>query len=311
VTGLVAILCSGQGAQHPDMFRLTDGCAAAEPVFAAATDVLGEDPRQLVRGAERAMFEDEAAQVLCCTAALATWLALGSARPSRAVFAGYSVGEVAAWGCAGTLDVVATLRLALGRARAMDAAAPAQSGLAGIVGLNRAMLDPILAAHGVHLAIVNDLDSFVVGGADPALDAVCRAAAASGATRAVRLRVAVPSHTPLLATAVEKFRALLEQARPQAPVFGYRLLTGTDGSSVFDMAAASEKLALQIAHPIDWAACLEGCRAAGAERALELGPGAALSRMASRFFPGDRARSADDFRTLQGLSGWLSADFGQ
>lgn len=311
MTGLVAILCSGQGGQHPDMFRLTAECVAAEPVFAAAREVLGQDPRQLVRGAERAMFEDEAAQVLCCTAALATWLALDSARPSRAVFAGYSVGELAAWGCAGTLDVAATLRLAQGRASAMDAAAPAQSGLAGIVGLNRAMLDPILAAHGVHLAIVNDLDSFVVGGDDAALDAVCRAAGASGATRAVRLRVSVPSHTPLLAAAVETFRAILEQARPQQPAFGYRLLIGADGSSVFDMAAASDKLALQIARPIDWAACLEGCRAAGAERALELGPGAALSRMASRFFPGGRARSAEDFRTLAGLAGWLSAHPGQ
>jgi hypothetical protein len=30
---------------------------------------------------------------------------------------------------------------------------------------------------------------------------------------------------------------------------------------------------------IDWAACLESCRSAGAEAALELGPGTALSRM--------------------------------
>ena len=48
---LVAILCSGQGSQHPAMFDLVADCPEAEPVFAAAAGVLGQDPRRFVREA--------------------------------------------------------------------------------------------------------------------------------------------------------------------------------------------------------------------------------------------------------------------
>ena len=50
--------------------------------------------------------------------------ALEAARPARAVIAGYSVGELAAWGCAGAFDAKEVLQLALRRAAAMDANAP-------------------------------------------------------------------------------------------------------------------------------------------------------------------------------------------
>jgi hypothetical protein len=46
----------------------------------------------------------------------------------------------------------------------MDAAAPSDSGLAAIVGLRRPILEPILTRHALFIAIVNDVDSFTVGG---------------------------------------------------------------------------------------------------------------------------------------------------
>ena len=111
--GLVAILCSGQGGQHPAMFDLVANCPEAEPIFAAAASVLGQDPRRFVHEAAPAeLFSDLSGQILCCTQALAVWEALGTVRPARTVIAGYSVGELAAWGCAGALNGPRTLRLA-------------------------------------------------------------------------------------------------------------------------------------------------------------------------------------------------------
>jgi [acyl-carrier-protein] S-malonyltransferase len=222
------------------------------------------------------------------------------------VIAGYSIGELVAWGCAGAFDAKATMRLAMRRAEVMDQAAPKNCGLAGIVGLRRPVLEPILARHATSIAIINDVDSFVVGGHVEALAATCHDAAAQGAIRAVMLRVSVPSHTSLLAQAVLAFRAALREAAPRAPAPRYRLLSGIDGDSVFDLEAGCDKLARQIATPINWAACLTACRAAGAETALELGPGAALSHMAARVFPEGRARAAQDFRTRPGLQAWLA-----
>jgi [acyl-carrier-protein] S-malonyltransferase len=138
MAALVAILCSGQGGQHAAMFDLVANCPEAEPVFAAAAGVLGQDPRRFVREVAPAdLFSDLSGQILCCTQALAAWTALGTVRPARAVIAGYSVGELAAWGCAGALGGPGTLRLTQCRAAMMDAAAPSDGGLAAIVGLRR------------------------------------------------------------------------------------------------------------------------------------------------------------------------------
>jgi [acyl-carrier-protein] S-malonyltransferase len=293
--------------QHSGMFDLFADVPEVEPIFAAASEQLGQDPRRLVREADpAALFVDHAGQILCCTQALAAFAALGTVRPTRAVIAGYSVGELAAWGCAGTLDVPATLRLAQRRAAVMDAAAPKDGGLAAVVGLRRSRLEPILRRHATFIAIVNGGDRFVIGGHGDALDACCREAAVSGATHTVRLRVAVPSHTPLLTDAAREFRIALREAAPRAPPTGYRLLSGIDGDAIHDVETGCDKLAAQICTTIDWAACLESCRAAGAELALELGPGTALSRMAAPLFPDGCARSAEEFRTLTGLRAWLS-----
>jgi [acyl-carrier-protein] S-malonyltransferase len=302
----VAILCSGQGRQHPRMFDLVANCPDAEPIFAVATGILGTDPRHFVREAARSdLFSDSSGQILCCTQALAVWAALGTVRPARAVIAGYSVGELAAWGCAGALDGPSTLRLAQRRAALMDAAAPRDGGLAAIVGLRRSVLEPILKRHAVFIAIVNDVDSFVVGGPRAGLKAARQDAAARGANRIVNLPVAVPSHTPLLSEATERFRPLLLEASPQLPRAGHRLLSGIDGDTVYDIEAGIDKLARQISTTIDWTTCLQSCRSAGALTALELGPGSALSHMASPLFPDGRARAVQEFRTLNGLRSWL------
>jgi [acyl-carrier-protein] S-malonyltransferase len=303
---LVAILCSGQGGQQPAMFDLVATCPEAEPIFAVAAGVLGRDPRRFVREAAPAdLFSDLLGQILCCTQALAMWAALGPSRPARAVIAGYSVGELAAWGCAGALDAPGSLHLAQRRATLMDAAAPRDGGLAAIIGLRRPALEPIVARHALSIAIVDDVDSFVVGGVRAGLEAACREATAHGASRTVILPVAVPSHTPLLSEATERFRAVLREASPGLPPAGYRLLSGIDGDTIYDIDSGIDKLARQISTTIDWAECLESCRSAGVQAALELGPGKALSHMASALFPDGRARAVEEFRTLAGLRTWL------
>jgi [acyl-carrier-protein] S-malonyltransferase len=303
----IAILCSGQGAQHAGMFDLVAQAPEAQPVFAAASAVLGEDPRDYVRrAASDALFSNRRSQILCCTQALAAWAALGASRPMRAVIAGYSVGELAAWGCGGLFDAATTLRIAAQRAEAMDAVAPQDGGLAGILGLPQPMLENLLVGHDACIAIVNGVDSFVIGGLRADLEAICAQAMSGGARHAVMIRIAVPSHTHYLAEATPKLAAILTAAKPARPSFSYRILSGIDGDQIHDVAEAVDKLARQVSCAIDWAACLESCRSAGAQIALELGPGSALSRMAGDLFPAGHVRSADDFRSIDGLKRWLA-----
>ncbi len=299
----IAILCAGQGGQHRGMFDLLGGVAEAGPVFAAAIPLLGVDPRRFVREAgEDALFANRAGQILCCTHALAGWAMLGL-RSRRVVLAGYSVGELAAWGCAGLFGVEQTLALAAARAEAMDRAAPADAGLAAVVGLRRVVLDTLIGPHGLSVAIVNGADSFVVGGARAGLDAVLEAARMRGATGRM-LRVSVPSHTALLEAAGAEFGAVLGRQGTHGPR-DVRLLSGTDAGTVHDPAEGMRKLALQVWRTIEWSACLEACAEAGGSVFLELGPGSALARMAESV-AGRPARSIEQFRTADGVRDWLA-----
>lgn len=303
----LAILLSGQGGQNPAMFDLSADCPEAQAVFEAARPLLGgTDPRDLAKAGE-GLHGNRTGQILCCVAALAGWSVIAAARPGRAIVAGYSIGDLAAWGVAGRLDVATVLRLAAARAEAMDAASGDGFGLAGIRGIALGALDALARRHECHLAIRNAADSGVVGGRRDTLEVLCREATAQGAQRAVPLAVATPSHTPLLASATERFRKTLAGAElhrppPAAP----RLVSGLDGAAVFQPKEGLDKLATQISHTIDWAACLEACGEYGADRVLELGPGHALATMAQAALPGARVHALDAFRSADGVRDWIT-----
>jgi [acyl-carrier-protein] S-malonyltransferase len=303
----LALLLSGQGGQHPDMFDLTADHPEAQAIFAAATPLLdGRDPRIVARSGGERLHENRTGQVLCCVEALAAWRALAPASPGRAIVAGYSIGDLAAWGVGGRFEPGDVPALAARRAEAMDAASGPGFGLAGIRGLALDTLDALALRHGCHLAIRNAPDSGVVGGPRDALELLCSAASGSGAQRAVLLPVRTPSHTPLLAAATDAFRTALagttlHRPQPGAP----RLISGLDGAFVFRVADGLDKLARQISRTIDWAACLEACREYGADRVLELGPGHALATMARTALPDARVHALDEFRSLAGVIDWL------
>ncbi|SFL44511.1 acyltransferase domain-containing protein [Methylorubrum salsuginis] len=302
----LALLLSGQGGQHPEMFALTAERAEAESVFAAARPLLGEDPRALAAAGGPRLHENRIGQILCCTAALAAWAVIAAAQPGRAAVAGYSIGDLAAWGVAGRLAPEAVLRLAAHRAEAMDAASGEGFGLAGIRGLPLDAIRAMAERRSCDLAIRNAPDSGVVGGPRAALDALCTEVLAAGARRAVVLPVHTPSHTPRLAAAAESFaEALARESLHRPPPGSPRLLSGLDGAPVFDAAKGLDKLAGQIAQTIDWAACLDAAREFGATRVLELGPGHALATMGRAAMPDARVHALEDFRSVEGLLAWI------
>jgi [acyl-carrier-protein] S-malonyltransferase len=245
----MAILCSGQGYQGAGMFDLLADASEASPVFEAAKFVLeGKDPRRLVRDASNDdLHTDKVGQILCCTQAMAAWAVLSPKVPRPLVVAGYSVGELAAWGVAGLLDYEEVLHLVIQRAAAMDKSTTQPSGLVAIRGLTRDRLDPICKAHGAYVAIVNAEDQMLVGGTRKALEAVAQDARAAGAEHTTTLPVAVPSHTPLLADASDQFRQALGKVHlPARMPLDVRLLSGIDGDTVFDVNTGADKLARQI-----------------------------------------------------------------
>ena len=95
-----AVLCPGQGAQHPAMLDLVTGHPPAEDVLSQGAEALGTHPREWL-ARPRELFGNAVAQPLLCLTELATWSALRGSVSQPGAFAGYSVGELAAYACAG------------------------------------------------------------------------------------------------------------------------------------------------------------------------------------------------------------------
>ncbi|WP_092186994.1 malonate decarboxylase subunit epsilon [Bradyrhizobium sp. cf659] len=305
----LAILCSGQGGQHRDMFALTGGAPEAADLFAHAATLLGgRDPRDFVRGEpDEALHRNRTGQILCTLQPLAAARALADVIPRGVIIAGYSVGEVAAWGIGGLLDATATLDLVARRAEAMDAATRVGDGLIFVRGLSREEVGRLCERHGAAIAIVNPGDAFVIGGVREGLGGIAEDARAMHAARIVALPVEVASHTKRLAAASAVFRETLRLASVVFPPrSGARILSGIDAAPVVSLESGLDKLAAQISQTVQWTDCLQACVEAGATGFLELGPGQALSGMAAEIEPALPARSLDDFRSLQGVRAWAA-----
>ncbi|MGF6275406.1 [acyl-carrier-protein] S-malonyltransferase [Massilia sp. UYP11] len=304
MAGRLAILCPGQGAQHAGMFDL----ARLDPGASGLLDAWFADPqlapllRASLDGEQR--FANRVAQPSIVAATLATWTALRARLPEPALVAGYSIGELSAYGVAGALEPGAAVKLAGERARLMDACLEggAAQAMVALSGMPDGSVASLLARFGFHAAIVTGEDALVAGGPAAQGEALARAALAAGG-RATLLPVAVASHTPLLQAAVAPFAALLERQRWAAPSFP--VLSGISAAPVGDAQQAMRDLPRQIAEPILWQDCMDACREAGVTVALELGPGAALARMLQARHPQIACRSVSEFRSLDGVHSWL------
>ena len=297
----LAVLCPGQGAQHPALFDQVRAHAESARVIDDAAQALGEDPRAWLRQGDT-IFHNAVAQPLICVLQLAQWALLRSHLPAPAAIAGYSVGELACYGISGALGTGELVRLARARAIAMDAAAAENPGrLIGIRGLSRTALHRLCEATQAFIAIVTADDAFVVGGSAAALDHVRERCEGAGA-KLTDLRVGIASHTPLLAAATDAFRITLEASTFRAPATP--VIAGDDAGLVTTRDRATATLSAQISHTVEWAQCLDALHERGCRVFVELGPGRALSRMLRERFDDVDARSVDEFQDFEGLTRW-------
>jgi [acyl-carrier-protein] S-malonyltransferase len=291
------LLCPGQGAQHGAMFDL----ARSHPQANALLERLA--PALPAPGGD--LFANRTAQPLVVAATLAMWEALRADAPPPALVAGYSIGELSAYGVAGAFSTEQTVALAHLRAQAMDdclADYPGQA-LVAISGLIVQHAIALGAAHDFVLSIETGDDSCIVGGAAQKADALAQSVTAAGG-RATRLPVTVASHTPYMAGAVQPFAQALE--RQDFNRMSASVLAGISATAIDGKHHAVDQLSRQLAEPIRWAACMDACAEAGIAYALELGSGNALSRMLQARHPHINTRSVTDFRTLDGIQKWLA-----
>lgn len=285
----LAVLFPGQGEQVPGM--LHDLPPAGADVLATAADVLGADPLALDTPASLAGTGPTQLALLLAAVAWYREAVAAGLRPDY--LAGHSIGLWGAAVAADALDLADAVRLVDLRGRAMAAAAPPGSGMLVSLGLParavEAEADAVRAAGGaVWASNVNAPTQVAVSGATDALDDVERRLAERGAQRVVRLRVAVPAHSPLMAPAARAVREALadvEVRRPRLPVAG-----NVTGQTLRTAERLRTELADGIDRPVRWETATAILAERGVGRWVQLPPGRSLSDLA-RALPGARAWS--------------------
>ena len=300
------LLFSGQGTQHPGMLPWLETSPASQPLLQAMADLLGRDWRAAL--AHAALRSSNAfAQPLIVGTALAAWATLATQlEQGPGAVAGYSVGELPAFACAGVFSPHTALALALQRASLMDAAvAGLDTGLLSVSGLPMAQL---LQAHpALDCAIAIGADQGIYAGERGVLDACALRLTAQGALCKL-LEVRVASHSRWMASAAQGFAAQLQAlpfARPHAA-----LVLNASGASTRDPQALRSGLAAQIDHTVQWAACMDTLAEQGLACVMEIGAGTTLSKMWNQRHPDIPARSLAEFRDGAGAARWLQRGAG-
>lgn len=288
-------LFPGQGAQYPgmalDLLRASGPSGPVAELFAAASEATKTDMEKLLAEADpETLKRTDISQPAITLANLAAAAVLTERGYGPVACAGFSLGEYAALTVAGTLTREACFSLVTARGAAMQrtadrlAAQEGAPGMAAVLGLPPDAVEALVARwrdegiDGLYAANFNSPNQVVVAGTSAALaDAEGRFKEA-GAKRVIRLKVAGPFHSPLVADAAEAFASVLEAAPfadPALPLF-----SNVTGSRVASGAEARALALRQITEPVRWtaeqAAIVECVAGTGTGLALEVGPGKVL-----------------------------------
>ncbi|MCS6831436.1 MAG: ACP S-malonyltransferase [bacterium] len=285
---MYALVFPGQGSQTPGMGReIAEAFASAQRVYEEADEILGYRLSTLCfEGSEEELRQTVHAQPALIETGEAKWQALNELLELIHVcVAGHSVGEYAALVASGVLQWQDGLRLVRARAESMQAAAEIAPGsMAAVLGLDAEAVEAACIQASstgvVCVANYNCPGQVVISGEVDAVTHASELCKARGAKRVVPLRVSGAFHSPLMQTAAERFRQVLQETAfrpPKIPVVANRTADVLDVKTDF-----TALLTEQLLHAVRWEESVFRMWELGARLFLELGPGDVLSGLIKR-----------------------------
>ena len=283
----------------------------ARDTFAEADDALGFALSRLCwQGPAEELNQTANTQPALYVSSLAIWRVLGELLPSAqpACMAGHSLGEFSALTAAGSLDFAAGLKLVQARGHFMQLAGEATPGaMAAVLALDTAAIselcDRVTRETGAVVVLANDNcpGQAVVSGETAAVDRLIELALQAGARRAVKLAVSVAAHSPLMASALDGFLAVL-QATAFSPPF-CTVYGNVGATPLKDAAAIRAELEEQLTRSVRWTESMRAMIDAGAQTFIEIGSGKVLTGLLRRI---DRSRQRINLDTVAALDSFLA-----
>jgi malonate decarboxylase epsilon subunit len=280
-----AFLFPGQGSQTPGMLHQLSKSRAVLETIEEAACVLNVDVRQYDRA--EALGSTVAVQIALLVAGVATARLLMQEGGQPSYVAGHSVGAYGAAVTAGVLTFRDALLLVQLRASHMEQLFASGHGMGVIVGLSQFQVQQILEeavgmGEQIYLACVNAELQVTVAGTISGVCTVLKAAQGKGASKTEMLRVAVPSHCPLLesvAAGLEKAFSRIPLREPSIPY-----VANTTARLLRQSSAIRDDLIRGVACPVKWHDMTTQLYERGTRLFIEMPPGVVLSSLAKGSF---------------------------
>ncbi|MCK5647238.1 MAG: ACP S-malonyltransferase [Gammaproteobacteria bacterium] len=290
----IAFIFPGQGSQSVGMLG---NIADENPeygeiitsIFQEASDTLGFDLWEMTQnGPESELNTTRNTQPAMLAAGYALWqIWKNKEGATPALLAGHSLGEYTALVCSEALEFSDAIELVASRGRYMqDAIKNGDGAMAAILGMDCEdvikVCEEIVQTSGRVVSAVNfnAPGQVVIAGHSDAVEQAVSLAKNTGAKKAVKLAVSVPSHCSLMDSAAEKLAKKLQSVNIERPVIP--VINNVHVTIENETDSIRDSLVKQLSRPVRWVETINKMVAEGTDQIVECGPGKVLTGLNKR-----------------------------